>query len=49
MEQWNKDPHWTYKKIVVGTLVIIIENIDMSKWTKIGAMTIVTFIQFDDN
>jgi hypothetical protein len=45
MQQWIKDAHFEQiKKIVVGILVLIIENIDMSK----GAMEIVKFTKFND-
>jgi hypothetical protein len=32
MQQWIKDPHFEHiKKVAVGALVLITENIDMSK------------------
>ncbi len=37
------------KKVIVGALVLITENIDMSKGIINGAMAIVTFINFDDS
>jgi hypothetical protein len=50
MQQWIKDPHFEHiKKVVVGALVFITKNIDMSKGVVNGAMAIVTFINFDDN
>ncbi len=50
MQQWIEDPHFEHiKKVTVGTLVLITENIDMLKGIINGAMAIVTFINFDDS
>jgi hypothetical protein len=49
MQQWIKDAHFEQlEKIVVGILVLIIENIDMSKRVVYGAMEIVKFAKFND-
>jgi hypothetical protein len=49
VQQWIKDPHFEHiKKVVVGALVLITKNIDMSKGTINGTMAIITFINFDD-
>ncbi len=45
MQQWIKDSHFDHmRKIEIGALFLIIENIDMSKGAINGAFAIITFI-----
>ncbi len=50
MQQWIKDSHFEhFKKIVVRALVLITENMNMSKGAINGAFAIVKFIKFNEN
>jgi hypothetical protein len=50
MQKWIKGSHFDHiKKFAIGALVLITENIDMSKGVVNGAFAIITFIKFNEN